>query len=58
MSPVRILRRGGRSMIPRTLRLSNRAPSRARYLFGFAVFALGVWALLFGIWVFIGISVL
>ncbi len=45
-------------MIPRTLRLSNRAPSRAGYLLGFAVFALGVWALLFGIWVFIGISVL
>ncbi len=45
-------------MIPRTLRLANRALSRPVYLLWFAVFALGVWALLFGIWVFIGISVL
>ncbi len=45
-------------MIPRPRSLSNRALSRPVYLLGFAVFALGVWALLFGIWVFIGISVL
>jgi hypothetical protein len=58
MSPVRILRRGGRSVIPRPLRLANRALSRPVYLLWFAIFALGVWALLFGVWVFIGISVL
>jgi hypothetical protein len=45
-------------VIPRPLRLANRAPSRAGYLLWFAVFALGVWALLFGVWVLIGISVL